>query len=606
MNQHTTTPVSNDASIGKTLNLILRVHCLALGICASAVNASPSLEWPVFGGNALHQRHSSAEQINRTNVSKLQPAWELDTGVNGTFQATPIVKDGVMYVSLPFNHVVAVDARTGKSLWRYTHDRIKARPMCCGPANRGVAVENGKVFMGTVDSRLIALDAKTGKKIWDTDVVKGELGIAEDVSTLQGQKGGVVSGASGAGLNMAPMVYKGKVIVGITGVGYGLHLDSPDPDAPLGSVVGIAGKYGTRGFMAAFDAETGKEVWKFDTVPNSGWEGEYTRTTADGVKLPRNIEDEKAKAGTFTDAWKYGGGSAWSTPAIDPDTGILYFGTGNPSPQMEGSSRPGDNLYTSSLVALDANTGERKWHYQQVPHDLWGYDVASPPVLFTFDPEGKKIPAVGQAGKTGWFYIHDRLTGKLLLKSDPFVPQWNMFELATEKGTTIYPGVVGGSNWSPVAVDESKRKVFVAGIHWPVDYKLHEIAAKDGKPAVKYSSMSPKEDDERYGVLSSIDLDSGQLKWQYKTRNPLIGGVLSTSGGLIFVGLGEGELAAYNSDNGAKLWAGKTDAGANAPPITYVLDGKQYVAVAAGGNKLFGFKSGQKIHVWALPAKQVQ
>lgn len=573
---------------------------LALALCCNAALATPDTEWPVFGGNLLHQRHSHADQINRSNISQLAPAWELDTGVNGSFQATPIVKDGVMYLSLPFNHVLAVDARSGKTLWRYTHERIQSRPMCCGPANRGVAVEDGKVLMGTVDSRLIALDAKSGKKIWDTDVLQGEISIAEDVSTLQGHTAGVVSGASGAGLNMAPMVYKGKVIIGITGVGYGLHLDSPQPNAPLGSVVGIAGKYGTRGFLAAYDLRTGQRAWKFDTVPSSGWEGEFTSSTADGVRLPRNIADEKQKASAFADAWKYGGGSAWSTPAIDQETGLLYFGTGNPSPQMEGSSRPGDNLYTASLVALDANTGERKWHYQQVPHDLWGYDVASPPVLFTFDPQGKNIPAVGQAGKTGWFYIHDRLTGKLLLKSEAFVPQWNMFELATEKGTTIYPGVVGGSNWSPVAVDESKRRVFVAGIHWPVEYKLHEIAAQDGKPPVKYSSMSPKEDEDRYGVLSSIDLDSGKLKWQYKTRNPLIGGVLSTAGGLVFVGMGEGELAAYDSDSGAKLWGGKTDAGANAPPITYVLDGKQYVAVAAGGNKLFGFKAGQKVHVWAL------
>lgn len=602
MNQHPDTPVST-LPCQKNSQASRRAiwgPLLAVILFSGTAKATPDVEWPVFGGNEQHQRHSSADQINRENVNKLEPAWELDTGVSGSFQATPIVKDGVMYMSLPFNHVLAVDARTGKTLWRYTHERIKSRPMCCGPANRGVAVENGKVFMGTVDSRLIALDARSGKKLWDTDVLQGQTSIAEDISTLQGQASGAISGASGTGLIMAPMVYKGKVIIGITGVGYGLHLDAPTPNAPLGSVFGIAGQYGTRGFLAAYDANTGQQTWKFDTVPDKGWEGAFTTHTEDGVKLPRNIEEEKRKAPNFSDAWKYGGGSAWTTPAIDHETGILYFGTGNPSPQLEDSTRPGDNLYTTSLVALDANTGERKWHYQQVPHDLWGYDVASPPVLFTFDPQGQKIPAVGQAGKTGWFYIHDRQTGKLLLKSEAFVPQWNIFEMATEKGITIYPGAVGGSNWSPVALDESKRRVFVAGIHWPVEYKLHEIAAGEGKPAVKYSSITLKEDDERYGVLSSIDLDSGKLKWQYKTRNPLIGGVLSTAGGLVFVGLGEGELAAYHSDTGAKLWAGKTDAGANAPPVTYVLDGKQYVAVAAGGNKLFGFKGGQKIHVWAL------
>jgi PQQ-dependent dehydrogenase (methanol/ethanol family) len=480
--------------------------------------------------------------------------------------------------------------------------------MCCGPANRGVAVSDGKVFMGTVDSRLLALDARTGQKLWDIDVTKGEQGVQEDAATLGSQldtQGGKleVSGASGAGINMAPMVFDGKVIVGITGVGYGLHLDSPDPDAPLGAVVGIAGNYGRRGFMAAYDVNTGAMAWKFDTVPDQGWEGEFTKATLDGVVLPRNIEEEKAKAAQYPDAWKFGGGSAWSTPAIDRDNGILYFGTGNPSPQMEGSSRPGDNLYTASLVALDVRTGKLKWFYQQVPHDMWGYDVASPPVLFTTRHEGQAVKAVGQAGKTGWFYVHNRITGELLFKSEAFVPQHNMFTLPTEQGNVIYPGVIGGSNWSPVSVDEQRRMVFIAGIHWPVKYQLHELKAKGNKPALRYSSMSPIEDGEKYGLLSAIHLDTGKLVWQHKVNAPLIGGVLSTQTGLVFSGEGSGEFFALDSNTGKRVWQHNNSAGVNAPPIAYEVDEKQFLAVAVGGNKLFGFKQGQTIKAWALRVK---
>ncbi|WP_421831421.1 pyrroloquinoline quinone-dependent dehydrogenase [Limnobacter sp.] len=579
----------------------------SLLVC-TATFASSDTEWPVFGGNWDHQRHTLSTQITPRNVGQLDLAWEFDTGVSSSFQATPIVVNGVMFVSLPFNHVVALKADTGKLLWRYTHNRIKDRPMCCGPANRGVAVSDGKVFMGTVDSRLLALDARTGQKLWDIDVTKGEQGVQEDAATLGSQldtQGGKleVSGASGAGINMAPMVFDGKVIVGITGVGYGLHLDSPDPDAPLGAVVGIAGNYGRRGFMAAYDANTGTLAWKFDTVPEQGWEGEFRQTTPDGVTLPRNIEQEKAAAAQYPDAWKYGGGSAWSTPAIDRKNGILYFGTGNPSPQMEGSSRPGDNLYTASLVALDVRTGKLKWHYQQVPHDMWGYDVASPPVLFTSQHQGQAIEAVGQAGKTGWFYVHNRITGELLFKSEAFVPQHNMFTLPTEQGNVIYPGVIGGSNWSPVSVDEQRRMVFIAGIHWPVKYQLHALKAKGNKPALKYSSMSPIEDGEKYGLLSAIHLDTGKLVWQHKVNAPLIGGVLSTQTGLVFSGEGSGEFFALDSNTGKRVWQHNNSAGVNAPPVAYEVSGKQFLAVAVGGNKLFGFKQGQTIKAWALRVK---
>lgn len=582
---------------------------LAAGTPQTALSANGKADWALYGGNALHQRYSPLAQITPENVQTLEVAWEVNTGVTGPYQATPIVVDGVMYVSLPYNHVVALDAASGREIWRYRHTLKPDRKLCCGPANRGVAVSNGRVFMGTVDGRLIALSQTSGEKVWDTDVIGDAFGIGENVEDLgagaRAAEKRIVTGSSGAGLNMAPMVWKGKVIIGVTGVGYGLHLDSPEPEAPLGAVIGMAGRYGERGFMAAFDVQTGKRAWKFDTVPSRGWEGSFVQQTPDGLKLPRNIEAEKAALPKYRDAWKFGGGSAWSTPAIDPETGTLFFGTGNPSPQMEGSSRPGDNLYTTSLVALDANTGTYRWHYQQVPHDMWGYDVASPPVLFDTVVNGKTVKAVGQAGKTGWFYVHDRRTGQLIRKSESFVPRNNDFALPTPEGTVVWPGVVGGSNWSPSAYDPVRRTSFVAGLHWPVKYTLHALPARDGRPALNYSSMEPLEGVERYGLLSAIDVETGKITWQQRTPNPLIGGVLSTASGLVFTGEGNGELLAVHADSGRRLWAGQAPAGVNAPPITYAVGGQQYIAVAAGGNKLFGYKLGQTIKAWKLRSDPV-
>jgi glucose dehydrogenase len=558
-------------------------------------------DWPSYGGDLTAQRYSVATQINTQNVKELAQAWVYKSGVVGSFQATPIVQNGVMYLSLPFNHVVALDPKTGKELWRYEHQRRKDWAMCCGPANRGVAVSGGRVFIGTVDARLIALNAQTGAKEWDIDVVEGAI-LTEGQDALNKSdpnSARKVTGGTGIGIAMAPVVYKGKVIVGITGVGYGLHIDNPTADAPLGAVIGVAGRFGRPGFLAAYSVETGEKYWQFDTIPQNGWEGKYTETTEDGITFNRDIAQEKADLAKYPDAARFGGGSAWSTPAIDPETDTLYFGTGNPSPQMNDISRPGDNLYTVSLVALDSNTGLRRWHYQQVPHDLWGYDLASPPVLFNYQLNGKMIPAVGQASKTGWFYIHDRATGKLLKKSDAFVPQKNMFKKATFEGTVVYPGILGGSNWSPVSVDEANQRAYVAGIHAPIKYTLHETPAKDGTPAIRYAASEPTQD-LRWGLLSSIDLATGKIAWQVKTEQPLVGGVLATAGGLVWMGEGNGHFNAYNSQTGELLWQTKSEFGVNAPPITYTIDGVQYIAVASGGNAIFGYKQGDAVLVYRL------
>jgi len=586
------------------LLLALLASAFLLLACTQNINANSSKtqDWPSYGQDYASKRFSAATQINTQNVKNLAQAWTFKSGVVASFQATPIVQDGVMYLSLPFNHVVALDAKTGKQLWRYEHDLRKDWKLCCGPANRGVAVSAGRVFIGTVDARLIALNAKTGAKEWDIYVVENAI-LTEGQDSLDKNdpnSARKVTGGTGVGIAMAPVVYKGKVIVGITGVGYGLHIDNPREDAPLGAVIGVAGRYGRPGFLAAYDVNNGKRVWQFDTIPDKGWEGVFAEKLEDGVTFNRDVAQEKTDLAKYPDAARFGGGSAWSTPAIDSASDTLYFGTGNPSPQMNDISRPGDNLYTVSLVALDVNTGMRKWHYQQVPHDLWGYDLASPPVLFNYKLNGKTIAAVGQASKTGWFYIHDRATGKLLKKSDAFVPQQNMFKKATFQGMVVYPGILGGANWSPVSVDEANQRVFVAGIHAPIKYTLHETPGKNGTPAIRYAASEPTQDP-RWGLLSSIDLSSGKVIWQNKTTQPLIGGVLATAGGLVFMGEGNGSFNAYNSQTGEMLWQAKSEFGVNAPPITYTIDGVQYIAVASGGSSIFGYKQGDALLVYALP-----
>lgn len=415
---------------------------LALSV-ATAVAQTPD-GWGLHGHDLGGQRFSPLASINTGNVARLAPAWTYHSGITATFQTTPIVVDTVMYVSLPFSSVVALDARDGHELWRYTH-QSRATRICCGPANRGVAVAEGRVYVGTVDGRLIALDAATGAVLWDITVAEYQ-GTTEATSQLRAddplsQVG--ANGSTGVGIGMAPLVYDGKVFVGIAGVGYGLH-----PDQGL-AVVGVSGQYGRPGLMAAFDAKTGTPLWRFD-VTGPGWEGEFRSTTLDGVPMHRDIARERAEAPQHRDAWRYGGGSIYATPVVDAQRKLLIFGTGNPSPQMADASRPGDNLYTSSLVALDLRTGRMVWHYQQTPHDQWGYDVASSPVLLDVTREGRRVPAVAHASKTGWVFVHDRRNGHLLFKSEAFVPQRNLFTPPQPgEGVVIAPGIAGARTGLP-------------------------------------------------------------------------------------------------------------------------------------------------------------
>lgn len=599
--------------MSKRIRSLSAVFCVAISALSSTPIAANDItdarlkaastennNWLLHGRDYSNQRFSTLDQIDTKTVKRLVPKWIYQTGTSSTFQTTPLVADGTMVLSAPFSHVMAVDARTGREIWRYEH-KNSAKKLCCGPANRGVALAYGKVYVATIDARLIALDLKSGQTVWDIPLVEKSAAPTEDNAVLVGDalKGQTVGGSTGVGAASAPLVTDGLVIAGITGVGYGLHIDSDRPGAPLGAVVGISGRFGRPGFLAAYDATTGKKVWQFDTTIEN-WEGEFRNTTLDGMPMQRDIATEKANVEKNKDAWRFGGGSIWHTPALDVERGVIYLGIGNPSPQAAGDSRPGDNLYTSSLVALELKTGKVLWHAQQIPHDIWGYDVASPPVLFDHKAGEDTVPAIAQASKLGWVYVHDRSNGKLLFKSDAYVPQENMFALPTPQGTRIAPGVGGGANWSPVSFNPTTGTIFVAGMHMPTTYRSAELPAADGKPAVPYIVMDT-EAKEKWGTLSALDLSSnGKLLWQVKTPDPLVGGVLATAGGLVFNGEGNGDFAAYDAKTGTKLWHFNCGAGVNAPPISYAIDGKQYVAVAAGGSQIWGFRQGGAVIVFGL------
>ena len=562
-------------------------------LAGSASAGGTDVDWAQHGEGYENQRFASLTQIRPGNVARLAPRWTYHTGVMATFQATPIVRDKVMYVSLPFSGVVALDAATGKEIWKYKH-QSRWKTLCCGPTNRGVAVDDGKVYIGTVDGRLLALDARSGQPVWDTSVAE-QSGNTESSTDLNKDDplGKVApSGSTGIGIAMAPIVFDGRVFVAVNGVGYGLH-----PDQGL-AVVGVSATQSQSGFMAAYDARTGALLWKWD-VTGPGWEGAFRNSTGDGVAMHREIAAEKAQLASYQDAWKYGGGSIYESPAIDRARHLLIFGTGNPSPQMADSTRPGDNLHSSSLVALDLRDGKLIWAYQQVPHDRWGYDVANPPTLFDLTWKGKVIPAVAEASKMGWVYVHDRRNGKFLFKSEPFVPQRNLLQPPVKEGIVIAPGIAGGANWSPNAFDRSTGLLFVDALHLPTRYVLHEETDAQGKP---FTYVSTQNIEEQAGTLTAIDLrHGGKIRWQEKTDEPLIGGVLATDGGLVFTGVGHQHFAAFDARKGNKLWDVELDAGVNAPPISWQTDGEQFVAVAAGGNSLFGFKTGDTIAAFALP-----
>ncbi len=560
--------------------------------------------WKLYGENYANQRFSPLSQIDRQSVSRLTLAWKYQTGKKATFQTNPLVENNVMYITTPFNDVIALDAASGQEIWRYQH-QLKNRNFCCGPANRGPALSGNKIFTVTIDGRLIALDKLSGAIVWDkaiTETDQGNAEVIQAVADIDEFSGAIQTGQTGYSANLAPQIHDGIIYIGITGAGYGLHLEQEKAGEQVLSVGSFSGGgHGLRGFLAAYDTESGEELWRWYSVPETGWEGEWTTQLDYGPTLNRNITEEKEAFKRYADTWKLGGGSVWTTPAIDPEAGLLYIGTGNPSPQMDGSTRPGDNLYTVSLVALDSKTGKLRWYYQQVPHDRWGYDVASPPVLFEYQYNGKTIKAVGQASKLGWFFIHDRITGELIKKSEPFIQQENLFALPSEEGTRIVPGTLGASSWSPVAYNPNTSLAYIMGIYQPSLFISRKLTPKPGRPWESYTFFQ-KTGEPDSGTYTAIDVNTGKIAWQKNIDDPMVGGSMVTAGGLVFTGEGNGNFNALDAETGETLWQYTSRYGVNAPPITYQINGKQYITVAAGGNKLYGYATGDEILTFALDA----
>ncbi|GJE16295.1 pyrroloquinoline quinone-dependent dehydrogenase [Methylobacterium marchantiae] len=589
---------------GRAGDAALVAMSLLAGTLLTSSGASAD-EWPMFGRDHTNRHFSPLATIDRSNVGKLRPAWIFQTGITGYFQAEPVVVDGVMYLSTTQNHVAALDAKSGRVLWTYTH-KARTEKIFGPPSNRGVAVSGGKVFEATMDGRVIALDAKTGKVLWDHEAVRPEEGESETASDLAGKLGaGAVQGSSRLGFKMPPLVAEGLVIVGVAGAGYGLHVEDEKGGLDGGAVVGIEGGYGRRGWLAAYDAATGEERWRWYVTKEDGWEGGFVEKTADGVPLNRDIAAEKAAAPEHRDAWKVGGGSLWMTPAYDADLGLIYVGTGNPAPQNFGLSRPGDNLYTMSLVALDVRTGKLRWYHQQVPHDEWGYDVASPPFLLDYTTPQGPVKAVAEASKTGWLYVHDRATGALIGRSAPLITQKNLYAPPTETGTVVSPGPLGAISWHPVAFDPAANTAYAQVRHGATTYTVRTVPGAPGKPPIRFTETSEAKGEPSFSTLTAIDLaKSGAIKWSVKAGSRLSGGTLATAGGLVFSGEEDGHLDAHDAASGEVLWRFQCGAGIGGPPITYSLDGRQYVAVAAGGasfTKGSGFGTGDALVVFSLP-----
>lgn len=532
------------------------------------LNANQNLDnWMLYGRTYKNQRFSPLTQINTGNVSALTPVAVIQTGVAASFETSPIVDNGVMYITTAYDHVIAYNATTGKQLWSYV-PHLGYTQLCCGPESRGVAVADGKVFVTTLDAHLIALNAYNGKVEWNTQVADSRAAFS---------------------ITMAPQIYDGKVFVGTSGA-----------------------EFPTRGFVAAYNIDSGKRVWRFFTTAAPGQPGGDTWSG---------------------DSWKTGGGSMWNTPAVDPARGLLIFATGNPNPDNDGSTRLGANAYTDSIVAVDINTGKLKWWYQQVPHDVWDYDAMAPVVLMNArNDQGRMVPAAAEAGKEGQVFIVNRENGHLLRKSQPFVEQSaNIFTVPKKNGyVNIYPGAQGGNEWSPEAYSPKTHLFYVQGTNESWEYTadqpketvvghlrlgsvLQPITPNGpielGEPGAARNKAHTDHAIQPTGDLSAVDVNNGKIEWQYKSHWPMLGGVMVTAGNLVFAGEMNGDFDAFNATTGQKLWHFNMGAGVNAPPVTYRVNGTQYVAVAAGGNaangnpvlmKELGFHYGDEIAIFAV------
>jgi quinohemoprotein ethanol dehydrogenase len=535
---------------------------------AEELLALPTDGWVTNGGSLFNQRFSPLTQIATDNVGNLKGVWRvhLGSGLEAKYsgEAQPLIHEGVIYIVTGADDVSAVAVKTGEILWQYQANLDQSiDSVCCGWTSRGLGLGEGKIYVGQLDGRLVALDQATGEPVWSAQVGRWQEGYT---------------------ITSAPLYYDGMVITGTAG-----------------------GDRGVRGHVTAYDAGTGRQVWRFYTIPGPGEWGHDTWPSDN-------------------DAWKHGGAAVWHTPAVDPDLGLIYFSTSNPGPDFNGAIRAGDNLFSSAIVALDAKTGERRWHFQQVRHDIWDYDAPNPVVLFNLELDGAARKAVAQAGKTGWVYLLDRTNGEPLLgiedkevpqeprqltaatqpypKGDAFVPQMitetiegvilvnegRIFTPYWKEGVLVRPSTFGGANWPPSSYDPSTHRLHICANDRIAVFSGGEEVVLPPDSAVRFigghfgtADYQPR----LKGIFAVMDLTTNRLIWQQKWEDLCYSGSVTTGGGLIFVGRSDGRFLALDARNGKWLWEFQTGAGVNAPASVFEYEGQQYVTVLSAGN-LFG------------------
>lgn len=505
--------------------------------------------WLTYSGTYFSQRHSPLKQVDPANVKNLEMKWVFQAQSLNSFSATPLVVDGVMYLTQAPNDVVALDAKTGRTFWIYRYTPSPGRLCCRGLVNRGVAILGDTLFLATLDAHVLALDAKNGRPLWKTKVA-----LAADAY----------------GMTLAPLVVKDNVVVGVSG-----------------------GEYGIRGLIAAYNAHTGKEAWRFYTIPAPGEPGNDT---------------------WGNNSWEHGGAPAWLTGSYDPDLNLIYWGTGNPGPDFNAKQRPGDNLYSDSVVALDADTGKLKWHFQFTPNDPYDYDSTQIPVLVDREWSGSQRKLMLWANRNGFFYVLDRTNGKFL-RGRPFTPV-NWASALDEAGRPIrtpqppdkatYPGALGSTNWySPSysprtglfyvsawenyagAFGEGDPVVFVPGQNF-TGGGLPPPPGTVAMPGMQRGPINTWNEGNAHGLVIAIDPQTADRKWTFTMHDVNTSGILTTASDLLFVGGREGYFHALDARTGALLWKATVGGETAAAPMTYQVDGKQYIAIAAG-HSLFTF-----------------
>ncbi len=498
--------------------------------------------WLTYSGSYKSQHFSKLNQITRDNVGDLELKWVYQANLADRFEATPLVVEEVMYLVSPPNDVVALGANSGRPFWTYQHTLPQRTNTCCGRVNRGLAMLGYSLFMGTVDGHLLAVDSRTGNLLWDVEMADHRQGYS---------------------LTAAPLAVKDKVILGTAG-----------------------GEYGIRGYLDAYDAKTGKRVWRFYTIPGPGEAGHETWQN---------------------DAWKHGGGPVWLTGSYDPELNLTYWGVGNPGPDFNGDVRPGDNLYTASVIALDADTGKLKWHFQFTPHDEWDFDAAQIPVLVDRRFHGRQRKLMLWGNRNGFFYVLDRESGEFLL-GKPFARQTWALGLdengrpivkpgsrPTPEGSTIYPGLQGATNWyAPSYSPQSDLFYLPAWMNYSSTFYKREAKYSPGNRYVGgwfRSSISPIErreiprgsfESEGYGAVLALDPSTGEKKWEFKMVDVTDSGLLSTAGGILFSGSRAGNFFALDAGTGKVLWTRYLGGQIAASTITFLADGEQLISVVSG------------------------